>query len=503
MKKLSVILIAIMLVFSSSLFTGCGENGATVLKVCNCEDYIAEDICERFEEYMAEKGKNVKVEYSTYGTNENLYNDLKIADGYAYDLVCPSEYMIEKMAKEGMLAEIPDGGASVYDEYASPYIKNIFNEKITWTDKDGNIKKLSDYAVAYMWGTLGLVYNPETVSAEDMKSWLSLWKPEYKNKSTIKDSVRDSYFIGVAYAYKDELKNGGLTNERLTEIFNDTSEETVKKVQAGLNSLKNNIFGFEVDSGKNDMVTGKISINFAWSGDAVYAMDEAEPTEENPDGLELCYSVPEEGSNVWFDGWCIPRHAEQKELAVEFINFISMPENAVRNMEYIGYTSAIAGDADFSIDYYEYDSAGEPIESTKETVEYTGISDWMQQTYALTEEETEDNVHAVDLSYFFGKETIVYTDVIGRQFSAQYPPQDVIDRCVFMHYFDEKTNTRINEMWENVKGESFSVWVIVLIIVGMALFVGLVLLIKYNGKIFKGRTRRAKKGYRVVSVENL
>lgn len=115
-------------------------------------------------------------------------------------------------------------------------------------------------------------------------------------------------------------------------------------MQEGLNTLKNNIFGFEVDSGKNDMVTGKISINFAWSGDAVYAMDEAEPTEEDPNGLELCYSVPEEGSNVWFDGWCIPRHAEQKDLAVEFINFLSMPENAIANMEYIGYTSAIAGE---------------------------------------------------------------------------------------------------------------------------------------------------------------
>lgn len=103
-------------------------------------------------------------------------------------------------------------------------------------------------------------------------------------------------------------------------------------------------------------------------------------------------------------------------------------------MEYIWYTSAIAGDQDFSIDYYEEDDNGNPIESTKETVEYTGIFDWMVKTYGLETEET-DGYTAADLTYFFGKDAVVYTDTVGRQFSAQYPTEDIIERCVVMHYF--------------------------------------------------------------------
>ena len=210
MKKLTLLLAAL---FAVCLFagSGCRENtgNATVLKVCNWEDYIDEDVCADFEAYMAEKGQTVRVEYSTFGTNENLYNDLKIANGYLYDVVCPSDYMIEKMAKEGMLAKISLAEEGNYASYVSPYISGIFEDSITWTN-GGAQESLADYAVGYMWGTMGFTYNPAFSDSieEDMKSWLSIWDEAYSKKVTIKDSVRDSYFVGIAYACRDELKYG-------------------------------------------------------------------------------------------------------------------------------------------------------------------------------------------------------------------------------------------------------------------------------------------------------
>lgn len=505
MKKIAILLAAALLA-AAPLAAGCngGEKADLILKVCNWEDYIDENVIADFEEEMSEKyGKSVAVEYSTFGTNENLYNDLKIADGYLYDVVCPSDYMIEKMAKEGMLepVNLPAGGA--YDKYASDYIRDIFENKITWTE-DGEKKSLSDYAVCYMWGTMGLVYNPEYVKSEDMKDWLSLWKADYKNNSTIKDSVRDSYFIGIAYAKDEELRSlksqyeeGTLSaeeyNAKLTEIFNDTSAGTIAAVEKGLSELKKNIFGFEVDSGKNDIATGKIAINFAWSGDAVFAMDEA----EDKSGVLLNYAVPETGSNIWFDGWCIPKNAEQKDLARDFVDFLCRPDVAVRNMEYIGYTSGIAkGDETFSIEYYDEDSG-----ALLETVEYEGVFDWMVQTYGLSETAGE-NLTEVDLSYFFGDGKKVYTDTVGRQFSAQYPDTATTARCVVMNYFSDEANEAINKMWENIKGDTFPVWAIVLIVVGVLLIVGAVLLIRFKDKIFK-RKRGGKKGVKVVGKENV
>ncbi len=485
MKKIGMLLLAAFLaVMPLAAGTAYAAEETITLKVANWEDYIATDddgeeiLLRQFEQEMSEKyGATVVVEYSVFGTNEDLYNELKIANGYAYDVICPSDYMIEKMAKEGMLQKLSLPADSNYETYMSEYIKDIFSNKITWEGAT-----LADYAVCYMWGTMGYVYNPANVSHEDMKDWTSLWDEKYAGKSTIKDSVRDSYFVGIAYAKEEKLLSlkaqydeGAITpaayNAELTRIFNDTSVDTVNAVEKALSALKKNIFGFEVDSGKNDIASGTIDINFAWSGDAVYAMDEAEEL-----GVELYYSVPETGSNIWFDGWCIPKDAEQAELAAEFIDFMCAPENAIANMDYVGYTSGVAGNAVF---------------------------ERMVETYGLLTEPA-DGYTEVDLSYFFGNDDavnggVVYTDVIGRQFSAQYPDTGITDRCVVMNYFDDEANERINTMWENIKGVSFPAWAIVLIVVGVLLIVGIVLLIRFKDKIFRGG--KGKKGVKVVEKE--
>ncbi len=547
MKKL--LLIILCLVFCALNFTACGESNSEnekILRICNCEDYIDEELLTEFEELTG-----CTIEYSTFGTLENLYNDIKITPD-RYDLICPSDYMIEKMAKEGILQKINFAEDGNYKTYVSPYIDNTF-ENITWND---GADSLADYAACYMWGTLGLTFNPEYVTGEDMDSWASLWDAKYKNQSTIKDSIRDSYFMGVAYANKAELdelasklEQNQITLEayqsELKRIFNDTSEQNVERVEIALSELKSNIYGFEVDSGKNDIASGKITINFAWSGDAVYAMDEAETQ-----GVELYYTVPAEGSNVWFDGWCVPASSKQVDLAIEFIEFLSSPEVAVRNMEYIGYTSGTAGQVVFdnAIDWY---GACTLVESELTAEDYSALSEEDAEYYELTSDgkvyeyiyvgyeevsiignqeegytakisvyneetgliEQEDvEIYAVDLTYFFGEiegeNAVIYTDTIGRQFTAQYPPEEIISRCVVMNCYDEDANGRVTLMWERVKGFTFSTAVlIILLLICLLLIVGVIIL-KNKSSIFKLNSVSQKesgrrKKYKVIKIEEI
>ena len=477
---------------------GCAASSAsTVLRVYNWEDYISQpdgesdeyvDLIAKFEE----ENPGITVEYSTFGTNENMYNELKI-NAAGYDLVCPSDYMIMKMISEDMVEPFTDDflANSNYTKYASPYIKDLFEEN-GWTR----------YAAAYMWGTMGYVYNPALVNAEDLSGWAGIWSNTYDHMTTIKDSVRDSYFLGVAYVYRDELKaladeydaaEMTLADERyaeynakVTEIMNRTDGDTLEKVKNALLDLKQYLYGFEVDSGKQDMITGKISINFAWSGDAVYSMDDAEPVfdeetgEQTASGIYLNYIVPEECSNIWFDGWVMPKGANV-ELAQKFIDFLSRPENAVANMNFIGYTSAIAGDE-----------------------VYEEMIDWYDESAENTPGFDEDGnaLVAYDLNYFFGgtgeyENYVIYVsqDSLNRQISAQYPTEEVIVRSAVMQHFDNETNAAVNEMWEEVKGLPIPVWAYIVIAVIAALIIVAVLSYLYKGK---RRGHKPKKGYKIL-----
>ena len=471
MKKFFTSIIAIMLLLSAFCLSACGGSGQEVLRIYSSEDYIAQNedtgatMADDFAEwYNQTYGKNIRVEYSTFGTNEIMYNRLKIAPG-SYDLVCPSDYMIQKMINEDMVEEYSsefldeNNENSHYTKNVSGYVKDLFASKTL-----DNGKSWNNYAAGYMWGTMGYIYNPDVVDHNDIKHWAAIWQQKYNNQSTLKDSVRDTYFLGLAYVYRDELNtwansldSGNISfetyNEKITEILNRTDDETLRKVETALKEAKNNIFGFEVDSGKSDMITGKININFAWSGDAVFAIDEAEAQ-----GVELYYAVPEEASNVWFDAWVMPKGAN-KQLAEAFVNYVSQPEKANENMDYIGYTSVIAGDEVF---------------------------DRMIDTFELSTE-WEEGLQEVDLSYFFtdlsdGRSAVVYTDTIGRQFSAQYPDLPTVSRCVIMSYFPRDVEAKVNEMWENVRGAEFPWWVVILIVLLIGAFAAIKLLSKYQGR---------------------
>lgn len=336
-----------------------------VLRVFNWEDYIylndgedypEPDLTVQFEQYMKEQGRNVLVIYDTFDTNETMLNSLKTGR-VSYDLVCPSDYMIQRMLASDMLVPFEEDwlANSNYKKYVSPYLNNMFNAITATNTVTGETHSIGEYAVGYMWGTLGIIFNPAYGDFEgldalsDFQDWHALWDEQYHGTFSIKDSMRDTYAVGIMETYDVELEqlleqyqSGSITretyNSALNEIFNRCDDEEIEEVKQYLLTLKNNSFGFEVDSGKEDIKTGKIGANTAWSGDAVYAMDGAEEEQ----GVELYYSVPRTGSNIWFDGWCMPKGANVS-LAQEFLDFISLPENASQNMDYIGYTPFICG----------------------------------------------------------------------------------------------------------------------------------------------------------------
>lgn len=466
-KIISYMLCFVLLFTNMILTTGCGSSDSDdeiVLRISNWEEYIDEGdwdeeetielengtvicsetgIIEDFENWFYETyGKKVRVEYSTFGTNEELYNQLSMGD--TYDLVCPSEYMIMKMMAEDMLVPFsedfydPTIENNYYAKGVSPYIKGVFDNLSI------NDEPISKYAAGYMWGTLGIVYNPEYVTEEEAAHWDMLLMDKFDKRVTIKDSVRDAYFAGNSIYNKELLLSEEFMNAedyyaQMEIILNATDKETIDAVEDILSDIKKNVYSFETDSGKADMVSGKVVANQQWSGDAVYTLDQAEE-----EGVMLCYSAPEEATNLWFDGWCMLKDGidgdSDKQLAAEaFVNFVSKPENAIRNMWYIGYTSVISGGEDESIlQYAEFLYSAEDDE--EETVEYPIAYFFTGSDEAeLTEEE-------------IAMYTITTTpDQTNRQLFAQYPPEDVMKRSVVMAYFDKEGNERINQMWLNVR----------------------------------------------------
>jgi len=425
------------------------------LRICNWEEYIdtgdwGEDeaidldsgtifgensMVDDFEDWYYETyGQKVKVEYSTFGTNEDLYNMLTLGD--VYDLVCPSEYMIMKLMSENELVPLSDHFFDLEDENnyyqkgVSPYIRNIFDTK------EINGENWSKYAAGYMWGITGLVYNPEYITEEEASTWKIFDDDTYKRRITIKDNVRDSYFAAVGALKSEMLTSESFLNDpnyaqNLEDEMNDTSPEMIGQVQDYLQNVKDNVYSFETDSGKADMITGKVLANYQWSGDAVYTMDQADE-----DDFQLDFAVPKESTNIYFDGWVMLKRGigndEKKQQAAEaFINFVSRPDNAIRNMYYIGYTSVISGGDDSRI--FEY-------------------LDW---NYGA--EEDEEDVVDYDVNYFFSEDgtgDFVLTapeEQVHRQLAAQYPSTETIRRSSIMIYFTPEQNKIINQMWVNVR----------------------------------------------------
>ena len=422
------------------LAVGCSGDDARkkILKVYNWADYIDEELLTEFEDwYYEQTGERVEVVYQLFDINEIML--AKIERGKEdFDVACPSEYIIERMLKNDLLLPINKdfGSTPNYLGNVSPYIQEVFN-KI-----DGGGKNANDYAVGYMWGTTGFLYNTKYVTREEASTWSSLWNAKFDKKLLIKDAFRDVYSPLLIYANQERVKSGEVT---LDELMHDATDESIAVVEALLKQAKPYVAGWEADFGKEIMTKEKAWLNLSWSGDAVWAIEEAQAVD-----VELDYVVPEEGSIVWFDGWVIPKYAKNTKAAAYFINFMCMPENAIRNMDEIGYVSVIG---------------------TPDVMEY------------MSEAAVEAGVeHTTDLTYFFGEEAD--SVVIN---SAMYPDRTVIERCAMMHDSGPRTEAML-AMWSRVKGDNLNNWMVVVIFIA----IGFLIVVGVVRKLKKRRQRRRR-----------
>lgn len=434
MKRINYLLISLCCFGMLAACSRSTEERSHILKIYNWADYIDEEVLAEFPDWYKEQtGEEIRLIYQVFDINEIMLT--KIERGHEdFDVVCPSEYIIERMLKKDLLQPIDRdfGSTPDYLPNISPYIRQELNK----TSQPG--RTTADYAVPYMWGTAGILFNKRFITEEEARSWNCLWNRKNKGKLLMKDSYRDAYGTAIIYAHTRQLEDGTVTVEQL---MNDNSSETIALAEEYLKQLKPNIAGWEADFGKEMMTKNKTWLNFTWSGDAVWAIEEADAV-----GVELDYIVPDEGSNIWYDGWVIPRYARNPKAASYFINYLCQPEIALRNMDAIGYVSAVA---------------------TPEIME--AKTDTTLDTYS-------------DLSYFFG--SLPGADSLQID-PVQYPDRKVVERCAMIRDFGDRTEL-VLEMWSRVKGDNLNTGIVLLIFaVFGVLFVWLV-----YGKIRKFRQKR-------------
>lgn len=411
MRKIFFAIMAI----AAIVFTSCGgADRAHQLKVLNWADYMDEGVKEGFEQwYFEQTGEKVQVVYETFDINETALTKIEVGRE-DYDVFCPSEYIIERMLKKGLILPIqkdliPD--SIYYFDNISPFVTAKFQQMAPTPDV-----QVSDYTVGYMWGTTGFIFNPQHVNAEDLQSWSAILDPKFENRILMKDAFRDVYSVLVLYAYADQIEQG---LENRDELVRNITPERVAAVKEILLQAKKQICGWEVDFGKEEMTKGKAWLNLSWSGDAQFAIDEA--AEMN---VVLDYIVPQEGSNVWFDGWVIPKYAKNVKAATYFIDYLCRADNALANMDEIGYVSCVGGE-----------NAAEEMLAGQNNAE-----EWPE---------------TVDASYFFGEDPI---EVDGQWLDPHalhlnpvyYADKSTIDRCALMHDAGDAQEMLL-EMWNEIK----------------------------------------------------
>lgn len=299
MKKLVAMLLCGAVTIG--LMTGCGgsdsgENGTVY--VYNWGEYIDPETIEMFEE---ETG--IKVVYDEFETNEIMYPKVE-AGTSNYDVICPSDYMIQKMIDNDLLAELnfdnmPNAKANIGSQYY---------EQASAFDPENK------YCVPYCWGTVGILYN-KTMVEEPVTSWSILWDEKYRDNILMQDSVRDAFMVA--------LKLNGYS-------MNTLDESQLTAARDSLIAQKPLVQAYVIDQVRDKMIGGEAALGVIYSGEAIYTQ------RENSD---LEYVIPQEGSNVWIDGWVIPKNAENKENAEKFIDFMCRGDIALMNFEYITYST--------------------------------------------------------------------------------------------------------------------------------------------------------------------
>lgn len=299
MKKLFCSSLALCAALSLIL-TGCGssesgKNGEVI--VYNWGEYIDPETITMFEE---ETG--IKVVYDEFETNEVMYPKVE-AGATAYDVICPSDYMIQKMIDNDLLAEIN------FDNI--PNVKNIGQQ---YFEQSKEFDPENKYSVPYCFGTVGILYN-KTMVDEPVDSWSILWNEKYADNILMQDSVRDAFMVA--------LKLNGYS-------MNSVEESELETAKNSLIEQKPLVQAYVIDQVRDKMIGNEAAIGVIYSGEAIYTQ------RENPD---LEYVIPKEGTNVWIDSWVIPKNAPNKENAEKFIDFMCREDIALMNFEYITYST--------------------------------------------------------------------------------------------------------------------------------------------------------------------
>lgn len=324
-RKIAIVLSVLCICLTSAFFTACGgakdetdtaeqgeqtdAQGDNVVMVYNAGEYIDPEVPKLFEE---ETG--IKVIYDTFETNEEMYPVIQ-AGGVVYDAVCPSDYMIEKMMQNHLLQEVNFNNVPNIKEIGKDYMKMC--EQFDPGNK---------YVVPYTTGTVGILYNKKMLDELGVPyptKWADLWNPKLKGEILMQDSVRDAFMVA--------LKKEG-------HSMNTVSDAELDEALQDLIKQKPLVQAYVVDQVRDKMIGEEAAVGVIYSGEILYVQGELEGTD-----VEIDYAIPEEGTNVWFDGWVIPWNAKHKENAEKWMNFLCRPDIAAKNFEYITYPTPNVG----------------------------------------------------------------------------------------------------------------------------------------------------------------
>ncbi len=356
-------------VAAATTMTGCGsasQGGKTGSKdagelyVYNWGEYIDESVIDQFEE---ETG--IEVTYDLFETNEEMYPIIE-AGAINYDVVCPSDYMIQKMLENGLLAEIN------FDNV--PNVKEIdpaYMEMSKAFDPDNK------YSVPYCWGTVGIIYNTkrlEELGVDAPTSWADLWDKKLSGEILMQDSVRDAFMVALK-------KNG--------HSMNTENEAELQQAKQDLIAQKPLVQAYVIDQVRDKMIGGEAAVGVIYSGELLYIQDEVEDL-----GLDysLDYVIPEEGTNLWLDSWVIPANAKNKENAEKWIDFLCRPEIAKANFEYITYATPNKGAYDLLDEETKNNKSVFPdIDSLKDSEVFNYLGDEVDTVYNNLWKEVKSN----------------------------------------------------------------------------------------------------------------
>ena len=352
MKKRVFLFPVAVFLGTACLLSGCGKKSATgnagEVYVYNWGEYIDESVITMFEE---ETG--IKVVYDMFETNEEMYPVIE-AGGVNYDVICPSDYMIQKMIENDLLAELN------FDN-----IPNISEIDPEFMERSKAFDPENKYSVPYTWGTVGILYNTSMVAPEDVPTkWADLWDEKFKGEILMQDSVRDAFMVA--------LKSLGYS-------MNTESESELQEAKDLLIQQKPLVQAYVVDQVRDKMIGGEAAIGVIYSGEMLYIQDEVASL-----GLDydLEYVLPEEGTNVWIDSWVIPKNAKNKENAEKWIDFLCRPDIAKMNFEYITYATPNKGAFDLLDEEMQNNKAVFPdIDSLKNSEVYQYLGDDVDSIY--------------------------------------------------------------------------------------------------------------------------